>query len=148
NSLPQKDVMEWVTRRFYSFNSIIQALNNQREKLMDNQKLEEFQPKRTYKKVFIVGGGPNAKAHHRAVKEYLQIRGDDQCIIHASSKNAAYYQQLDLDQYFCLVGNEGHRLESVFQNLGHFKGQCVLPPFPRKMGTYIPAAVSTNCYEL
>lgn len=28
-SLPQKDVMDWVGKRFYSFNSIIRALQNQ-----------------------------------------------------------------------------------------------------------------------
>ena len=46
------------------------------------------------------------------------------------------------------MGNEGHRLESVFRDLSGFKGQCVLPPYPRKMGTYIPAAVSNMSFEL
>ncbi|MFN3840954.1 MAG: aldolase catalytic domain-containing protein, partial [Cyclobacteriaceae bacterium] len=35
NSLPQKDVMEWVTRRFYSINSIIRALQNQKAGITD-----------------------------------------------------------------------------------------------------------------
>ncbi len=147
NSMPQKDVMEWVTRRFYSFNSIIRALNNQKNKIEDNQKLPLFQPANQYKTAIIIGGGPNAKSHQQAVKEYLR-KLDNVCLIHASSKNAASYQDLTIDQYFCLVGNEGHRLESVFNNLSNFNGQCVLPPFPRKMGTYIPPAIIDKSYEL
>lgn len=148
NSLPQKDVMEWVTQRFYSFNSIIRALNNQKEKVQDNYKLPVFEPKKVYKRVIIVGGGPNARLHKQAVHAYLKDKGDDTCVIHASSKNAAHYKDLNIDQFFCLVGNEGHRLETIFNNLNNFKGQCVLPPFPRKMGTYIPEAITSQIFEL
>lgn len=147
NSLPQKDVMEWVTRRFYSFNSIIRALNNQKNKIEDNQKLPLFNSEKRYQSAIIIGGGPNAGSHNQAVKEYLR-KLQNVCLIHASSKNAASYQDLDIDQYFCLVGNEGRRLENIFNNLTHFKGQCVLPPFPRKMGTYVPPAVVDKSFEL
>jgi 4-hydroxy 2-oxovalerate aldolase len=149
NSLPQKDVMEWVTKRFYSFNSIIRALHNQKEKVEDNQKLPVFQPAKKYRKAIIIGGGPNALQHQQAVIEYMHRNESDICLIHASSKNAANYKSIQADQYFCLVGNEGHRLENVFkEQLGHFSGQCILPPFPRKMGTYIPAAVEDKSFEL
>jgi 4-hydroxy 2-oxovalerate aldolase len=148
NSLPQKDVMEWVTRRFYSFNSIIRALNNQKEKIQDNKKLPIFTPSSKNATVIIIGGGPNARQHQKAVKEFIKKTRTDIGIIHASSKNAASYQDLKVDQYFCLVGNEGHRLEKVFNDLSHFNGQCVLPPFPRKMGTYIPEAILDKSFEL
>ncbi|MFD1003004.1 aldolase catalytic domain-containing protein [Ohtaekwangia kribbensis] len=148
NSLPQKDVMEWVTRRFYSFNSIIRALYNQKEKVQDNQKLPLFSPAKHYSKVIIIGGGPNANLHKTAIKEFVRNLEPDTCIIHASSKNAANYEDIQVDQYFCLVGNEGHRLENVFKNLVNFKGQCVLPPYPRKMGTYIPEALVGKSFEL
>ena len=82
NSLPQKDVMEWVTRRFYSFNSIIRALYNQKEKVQDNQKLPLFQPSKQYSKVIVIGGGPNANLHKIAVKEFIRNRQNDICIIH------------------------------------------------------------------
>jgi 4-hydroxy 2-oxovalerate aldolase len=147
NSLPQKDVMEWVTRRFYSFNSIIRALNNQKDNIEDNQKLPLFKPAEQYQTAIIIGGGPNARSHKQAIKEYMR-KLENVCVIHASSKNAANYQDLDVDQYFCLVGNEGHRLENVFNNLSRFSGQCVLPPFPRKMGTYIPPAIIDKSFEL
>jgi 4-hydroxy 2-oxovalerate aldolase len=147
NSLPQKDVMEWVTKRFYSFNSILQALENQKLGVQDNVKLPLFRPKKTYKKALIVGGGPNAVIHSEAILNFLK-QTDAICIIHASSKNASKYFELKNDQYFCLVGSEGHRLEEVFKDMRRFKGVCVLPPYPRKMGTYIPHSVSEKCYEL
>lgn len=148
NSLPQKDVMEWVTRRFYSFNSIIRALDNQKRQVRDNQKLPPFSPARKYENVVVIGGGPNAALHKQAVKEFMKLMAGDVCLIHASSKNAASFKDENIDQYFCLVGNEGRRLENVFDGMKGFRGQCVLPPYPRKMGTYIPAAVEKSSYEL
>jgi 4-hydroxy 2-oxovalerate aldolase len=147
NSLPQKEVMNWVTQRFYSFNSIIRALQNQKVNQKDNQKLNHFEPKKSFDKVVIIGGGPNAALHSDAVQEFIN-RNENVCVIHASSKNAGYYKNLAVVQYFCLVGSEGHRLEKVFDDLGGFSGECVLPPFPRKMGTYIPQALEGKSFEL
>jgi 4-hydroxy 2-oxovalerate aldolase len=147
NSLPQKDVMEWVTQRFYSINSIIRALQIQKAGEKDNLSLPIYQPEKSYKNVVIIGGGPNAVAHAEAVKQFIK-KSDDICVIHASSKNTKSYQDLEVKQLFCLVGNEGHRLESVFNDLDNFTGKCILPPFPRKMGTYIPGLVKEEAYEL
>jgi 4-hydroxy 2-oxovalerate aldolase len=147
NSLPQKDVMEWVTKRFYSFNSIIRALQNQKEGKQDNKKLPVFKASEQFKYALIIGGGATAVTQSEAIIEFLKTT-DDICIIHASSKNANPYVNLKLPQYFCLVGSEGHRLEKVFSNLGGFNGKCILPPFPRKMGTYIPDAVLSSTVEL
>ena len=60
NSLPQKDVMDWVTTRFYSLNSIIRALENQKNKVADNQSLPVFEAEH-FTNVVIVGGGGNAQ---------------------------------------------------------------------------------------
>lgn len=147
NSLPQKDVMEWVTRRFYSFNSIIRALQNQKAKRTDNEQLPAFKVTNKFKKALIIGGGPNAAGHAHAVTQFI-AKHPDLCIIHASSKNAASYNEIERVQFFCLVGNEGHRMEKIFSDLGKFNGQCILPPFPRKMGTYIPDAVKDISFEL
>jgi 4-hydroxy 2-oxovalerate aldolase len=147
NSLPQKDVMEWVTHRFYSFNSIIRALQNQKAKRTDNEQLPVFKVTKKFKKALIVGGGPNAALHADGIRQFI-ARHPDMCIIHASSKNAGNYKHLPNAQFFCLVGSEGHRLEKVFSDLGSFDGKCVLPPFPRKMGTYIPNVVKDIAFEL
>lgn len=149
NSLPQKQVMEWVSKRYYSFNSIIRALSNQSKGLDDNQKLEklDFSKLEKHSKVMVIGGGPSVNMHDTAIRSFLS-KNEDVAIIHASSKNALAFQELKNQQYYCLVGNEGHRLEDVFHGNITIEGKCILPAYPRKMGTYIPNAVKDCSYEL
>lgn len=149
HSLPQKQVMAWVTKRFYSFNSILRALSNQFKGIKDNQQLPkiDFSAKNVHDIALIVGGGPSAVLHATGVEELLK-RADKPIIIHASSRNAMSYAHLDYDQFFCLVGNEGHRMEEVFHDTSKVRGKCILPPYPRKMGTYIPSNLENQAYEL
>ena len=148
NSLPQKQVMEWVGKRYYSFNSIIRALHNQSLGVEDNQELPKFNFKseKNYSKALIIGGGPSAVEHAQAIKKFLNAN-KKMVVIHASSKNAMNFSDIKNDQYFCLVGNEGHRLEDVFANENIY-GKCILPPFPRTMGTYVPSQLKNRSYEL
>lgn len=147
NSLPQKDVMDWVSNGTISFNSIIRALQNQKAGVKDNEKFPLFEAPTHFKNVMIVGGGPSVENHLQAILHYLDTNPET-AIIHASSKNAMFFQHLKNPQFFCLVGNEGNRLEKIFNDLTHFNGSCVLPPFPRKMGTYVPADVKASTTEL
>jgi 4-hydroxy 2-oxovalerate aldolase len=147
NSLPQKDVMEWVSKRFYSFNSIIRALENQKNKIEDNERFKLFTPQNKHKKAILIGGGASAITLAEPVKKLLNSE-DDICLVHASSRNAVHYKGLEIDQYFCLVGNEGNRMIKVFEDLGNFSGMCILPPYPRKMGTFVPTEVASKSYEL
>ena len=147
NSLPQKDVMEWVGKRFYSYNAIIRALRNQKNKVSDNERFPTFETDKLYKKVLIVGGGKSIADRSEAVLQFLQ-KNPEVAIIHSSARNSNFFKDIDNDQFFCLVGNEGNRLEKVFKDLGNFRGICVLPAFPRKMGTYIPKAVYNQTREL
>jgi 4-hydroxy 2-oxovalerate aldolase len=149
NSLPQKQVMEWVSKRYYSFNSIIRALNNQSQGKVDNTKLPEldFGKEKTYVGALIVGGGPSVVKHSDAIDQFL-IKNPGIVVIHASSRNAMSFTTVPNDQYFCLVGNEGHRLEEVFGDVSNVKGTCILPPYPRKMGTYIPKKLENQAFEL
>lgn len=147
NSIPQKQVMEWVSKRFYSFNSIIRALANQSKGIKDNKQFPALNiEEQKYHTALVIGGGHTAVRHAQAINELLR-NNSDMVVIHASSKNALNFQNIKNDQYFCLVGNEGYRLESVF-NKSEVKGRCILPPFPRKMGTFIPKALSDQAYEL
>jgi len=148
SSLPQKQVMEWVSKRYYSINSIIRALSNQSKKQKDNDKFSSFEPETYFKSVVIIGGGPSAIKHKEAMLSFLDRNVSDICVIHASSKNATAYKDIKNQQFFCLVGNEGARLEKVFSDLEDFHGQCILPPYPRKMGTYVPDVVRKKTFEL
>ena len=147
NSLPQKDVMDWVGKRFYSFNSIIRALSNQSKGIKDNLELKDFNSDRQYKAAVIVGGGPGGAEHAYAANEFLNSN-DDICLIHASSKNTAQYAHVAQTQYHCLAGNEGYRLESVFDQLTETDKVAILPPYPRTMGTYLPKVLEDKAYQL
>jgi 4-hydroxy 2-oxovalerate aldolase len=147
NSLPQKEVMEWVSKRYYSYNSIIRALQNKKEGVKDNLKFEILKHDNLCNEVLIIGGGESVIAHVKALVVYLETRPEI-TIIHASSKNAKPFTNLKNKQIFCLVGNEGHRLEDVFDEYKDFQGICVLPPYPREMGTYVPVSVESRTFEL
>lgn len=147
NSLPQKEVMDWVSKRFYSFNSIIRALHNKKAGVKDNQRFPVFKPEKAIKKGLIIGGGPTAVNHATAIKLFVE-RQDDICLIHASARNALPYSTLSVPQYYCLAGNEGQRLSAVLNKFHSFTGTCILPPYPRKMGTFVPEKVQKSTYEL
>lgn len=146
NSLPQKDVMDWVGKRYYSFNSIIRALSNQSKGLKDNEKLNEYLPIEIFSKALIVGGGDSVKEHIEAIKNYLSLN-PDVVIIHSSSRNVSHLNECSNKQYHCLAGNEGHRLEKVFNSIPNNR-TAILPPYPRAMGTYIPKNFKLNSYQL
>lgn len=146
NSLPQKDVMDWVGKRYYSFNSIIRALSNRSKGLKDNKKLQEYSSIEVFDKVLIVGGGDSVKEHIEAIKNYLSVNLDT-VIIHSSSRNVSYLNDCKNKQFHCLAGNEGYRLEKTFNSLPENR-IAILPPYPRAMGTYIPKNFKFNSYQL
>jgi 4-hydroxy 2-oxovalerate aldolase len=145
NSLPQKDIMEWTKNRLYSFNDIIRALDNRKAQIVDNAKHIVLKTKK-YEKVIVIGGGVNAAIHADGIKAFIQ-KQKSIALIHTTSRNACYFQDLDISQYYCLVGGEGKRLKRVFKEL-KFRGLCVLPPYPRKMGTDVPDFIQNVTYEL
>jgi 4-hydroxy 2-oxovalerate aldolase len=146
NSLPQKEVMAWVSNRLLSLNSIVRALEYKRLGVEDNDKFPEWQAERA-ERVLVVGGGERVAEHIEAVRTML--KADPRIVVvHASSRYAKLFKQLPNPQIFCLVGDEGHRMERVFDGLGDFAGRCILPPYPRKMGTDVPASVADKTFEL
>ena len=147
NSLPQKEVMEWVGKRFYSYNSIIRALTNQSKGIKDNLELDYFDPTHKSSKVMIIGGGPSGTEHAQAVNEYLNENLEVN-VIHASSRNAKSYNRILNKQIHCLSGNEGYRLESTFKNMEIDNRIAILPPYPRFMGTYIPKLFNDSAFQL
>jgi 4-hydroxy 2-oxovalerate aldolase len=145
NSLPQKDVMDWVSNRLYSFNNIVRALDNRKEKIADNAKYPILKISKV-EKVVIIGGGSNSVTHLEGIKEFI-TKHPSIALVHSTARHAAAYQDLNVPQYFCLVGSEGKRLNRVVDKTA-FKGICILPPYPRTMGTDVPDFVNNMTFEL
>ncbi|GAB6120616.1 aldolase catalytic domain-containing protein [Dysgonomonas termitidis] len=146
NSIPQKEVMEWVGNRIYSFNSIIRALDNKKECQIDNKKYPIFKDI-AYSDVLIIGGGSGSVEHLDGIIQFIKTRPNI-AIIHATSRNALYYKNIEAPQYFCLVGSEGERLKKIFNSDISSIRKCVLPPYPRIMGTDVPLSVEDRTFEL
>lgn len=146
NSFPQKEVMDWVSNRVYSFNSIVRALDNKIDNKVDNAKYPVFEVTKKYNKALVIGGGNSVVEHCDAIKEFLRLYPNT-AIVLSTARHAKLFIEQEQPLFYCLVGNEGHRLT---ENVGktHFKGTCVLPPYPRTMGTEVPIYAQNDTYEL
>lgn len=146
NRIPQKEVMDWVTNRVYSFNSIVRALENRKNNTDDNARFPQIQEQKCYKQILVVGGGHSVFKHIEAIKEYIQINSDI-ALVFATAKNAGAFIDINVPKYYCLVGNEGRRLSAMVGGT-KFQGICVLPPYPRTMGTEVPPYAIGHTFEL
>lgn len=146
NRIPQKEVMDWITNRVYSFNSIVRALENRKNNVIDNAQFQQLNVKDKYDKVVVVGGGSSAIEHKAAIKEFI-AQEKNIAVVFATARNAKAYQDIKAQIYYTLVGNEGKRLTSTVGE-SKFNGICVLPPYPRTMGTEVPAYAEKNTVEL
>lgn len=146
NSIPQKDVMEWVQNRIYSFNNIVRALDNRKGHVADNAKYPVFEATRKYSQVLIIGGGPMVQRHLAAIKTFIE-KDTDMAVVFATSRFAAQFRDVQCDKFYVLVGNESKRLEQSIPEFGHTE-KCILPPYPRTMGTDVPKMAKEKTYEL
>lgn len=145
NSIPQKEVMEWVTNRTYSFNSIIRALDNKKKHIKDNAHYPILQTQPT-PKVLLIGGGNSCIIHAEAIKEYIS-KNPLMPVIFVTARHATLFGDNPNPKYYCLVGNEAKRMETNV-SIENFDNICVLPPYPRAMGTEVPSFAEENTFEL
>lgn len=144
NSLPQKEVMALVTNRIYSFDSIVRGLQNKKDKLEDNAKYPVFDAEK-YEDVIIIGGGQSPMNHLEGITNFINQK-KSVALVFATARHAAIYQGLDVPEYFCLVGREAKRLTEQVKL--PFTGKCILPPYPRKLGTDVPEFAKDKTFEL
>ncbi|HET7361055.1 MAG TPA: hypothetical protein VFI78_03895, partial [Salinimicrobium sp.] len=147
NSLPQQEVMTQLSQRYYSLNSIVHDVYQKTKVNQEDIDIKEFLPSNTYKNALIIGGGETGINYSEAIKTFLKLNPDT-CLVHSSSKNAAAYKNLPQQQYHCLEGSEGHRLEKIYGDLERSEKIAILPPPPRIKGTVIPEALKTCAFQL
>ena len=146
NSIPQKDVMDWVQNRTYSFNSIVRALDNRKDQKVDNARYPLLDVTKKYKQVLIIGGGNSVQEHYEAIEEFLNNHTDT-ALIFPTARHAGLFKLCNVPTFYCLVGDEGHRLTSTVGEK-YYHGTCILPPYPRTMGTEVPTYAEHSTYEL
>ncbi|MBO4743920.1 MAG: aldolase catalytic domain-containing protein [Bacteroidales bacterium] len=145
NSLPQKEVMALVQNRAYSFESIVRGLSNRKDNVEDNAKFPIFDEPMV-DDVLIIGGGQSPVDHIDSIRIFIS-QHKSIALVFATARHASQYHDIIAPKYFCLIGREAKRLTS---QVGHhiFKDKCVLPPYPRKLGTEVPSFAKHKTYEL
>lgn len=144
NRIPQKEVMDWVTNRVYSFNSIVRALENRKNNAIDNAKYPVFNASKKFNKVIVVGGGNSVKEHLEGIKAFIDA---DTALIFSTARHAKLFADVDCQKYYALVGTESRRMSANVKAEG-FKDAVILPPYPRTMGTEVPAFAEDCTFEL
>lgn len=144
NCIPQKEVMDWVTNRVYSFNSIVRALENRKNNTIDNAKYPVFEANRKFNKVIVVGGGNSVNEHLEGIKAFIDT---DTAVIFSTARHAKLFADINCQKYYALVGTESRRMAANVKAEG-FKDTVILPPYPRTMGTEVPAFAENNTFEL
>ena len=144
HSIPQKQIMEWLVKKFYSFNSIVSALNNKIQKT-DTKPFKKLTTNNKYKKALIIGGGKSIIDHLIALKQFIKAE-KDLIIILSSTRHLNYFNQNNRAQFICLVGNENERLSQYSKKLNNTN--FVIPPAPREIGTFIPDGFNNITIEL
>lgn len=146
-SLPQKDVMEWVGLNRYPLESILNALNNKRRDVNDNEKLPVFNTSRGNSKVLIIGGGKSVLENKAAIKNFIGNYTDIN-LIYAGARYVNEFKGVPNEQYVTLSGLETKKLVQARLNGSSKVFNYVFPPFPRKMGTIIPEDIRQNSMEI
>lgn len=145
NSLPQKEVMALVTNRVYSFDSIVRGLQNKKDNVEDNAKYPILQGAR-YDNVIIIGGGETPISHLEGLTTFIR-QLENVALVFATARHAGKFLDLKVPQYYCLVGREAKRLKANV-SADQFNATCVLPPYPRKLGTDVPDYAEKASFEL
>ena len=146
NHIPQKEVMDWVTNRVYSFNSIIRALDNRKNQEADNAKYPILECNKKFDKVLIIGGGYSVEEHIEGIKSYI-LSNENIAIVFATARHARLFSDIHCPKFYALLGQESRRLATNVDT-ANFTDTAILPPYPRTMGSDVPKFAIQHTYEL
>ena len=144
NSIPQKEVMNLITRRFYSIQDAIEYLGF-KSPMRQTSTFPKLSVKSLKEKILIIGGGASVIEHLSATKSFI-LENKGITLLFSSARHIASFSEFK-DTYTILVGAEGKRLEENIPN-GGFTNHYILPPPPHKITPYIPEGLIDNCLEL
>lgn len=131
NNLPQRDVMDWISKKRYSVMSIVQALQRQSMDTSDLRAYPTLPPMTDpARPVLVVGGGPSVPRHLDAIARYVARTGA--LVLFSSSRHMGLAEALGGEQMLCLPGHDALRAE-VAASLGRLTAAIVSTP-PRVQG--------------
>lgn len=146
SNLPQKDVMDWLGKNRYSPVSVVRALKNQSNALLDDRAFPDLQPNSVSAEsgdtVLIVGGGSSVVRHLDAIRRYAQASGAH--IIHANTRHLDLIGTLGQHELVCLPGHAALQLpEGIDQTSA---ASFVVPQPPRFLNT-VPDSITGPVFQ-
>ena len=146
-SLPQKDIMEWMSKRRYSVSTIVQTLQARTHNCENQTFPLVVLP--LQKIPLIIGGGNSIVQHLEAIKNYVKAYADNLVLIFASSKYLSVFDFVpsSVMRYICLMGSEGLRLERQMESVRPLD-RCIVNTQVENQNTYVPKAVQEITYSL
>lgn len=115
NSLPQKEIMAMLSQRRYSIASIVRKLQN-RLKKQSGQPYSALTKELSKSPVLFVGGGVSVAKHIAKILDFLNIY-DYIPVCFLSAKHLLLFDSINNPRYFCMIGNEGARIEKQNQHV-------------------------------
>ena len=115
NSLPQKEIMAMLSQRRYSVASIVRKLQN-RLKKQNGQSYPSLVQEPSNRPVLFVGGGASVAKHIAKILDFLHIY-EDIPVCFLSAKHLSLFDSIANPRYFCMIGNEGARVERQMQHV-------------------------------
>jgi 4-hydroxy 2-oxovalerate aldolase len=147
NSLPQKDVMELMSKKRYTVSSIVQSMQPDKKNNNEFPLLSAVKNNYSQQAAIVIGGGASVGNHTGALKDLLE-KHPGLLVIHSSSRNLGSFVNVPQQQILCLSGNEGIKLQQRID--GHDTSSisaCVLPNDPNKMGVVVPEILLSKVYS-
>lgn len=141
-SFPQKDVMELITKRFVSLNTIVNTISTKKKKL----KKIEFK-KYLSKSFLLIGGGKSVIKYLSDIKKFIK-NNPKLVLLHSSARNLNFFNDIDNVQLLSIVGNEGSRFEKNFNDFSLNNFFAFIPKSPQRINIPIPVIIQENAYEL
>lgn len=141
NSLPQKDVMDWLGKARYSTSAIVAALRSaSSEQFIDQTAYPALAAGQHEKPVLIIGGGQSVQQHAQAIKRFVAQTGAT--VVHSSLKNLTVLGANKGMSLACLPGHEVEKApDSIDENMAF-----IVQAAPRFKGT-LPAELTGRVYQ-
>jgi len=114
NSLPQKEIMSMLSQRRYSVSSIVRRLQNRLKPHII--KYQTLSAQKAEQPALLVGGGDSVIKHIVAIKAFLHLH-PDMPICFLSAKHIRLFDGIINPRFFCMIGNEGVRVEKQMQHV-------------------------------
>ncbi|SFL38687.1 hypothetical protein [Methylorubrum salsuginis] len=145
-NLPQKDVMDWLGKSRYSPVSVVRALKNQSNALLDDQAFPALStgglPGEGGDTVLIIGGGGSVTRHIDAIRRFARAGGV--CVVHANTQHLDLVGTFGGRELVCLPGHAAVHLPDSAD--GGAVAGFVVPKPPRFHGT-VPTSLKSPVFQ-